>query len=173
MIKGTCPGCYFTGEILAFVVEIESRETVAEALRIPAEIGHGTVLRYLNLFRPKGRALAHSKATRLLRDLANDIEARKVNRRGRDWAAPVAHWKLALDSMLEAQDRLTLPLKNHHYLHEIVAGLANSEEAVTERKTEERRQHGHHRTEAPLASPVVAGQILGDLMAQLKGRRDA
>lgn len=169
-MKGTCPDCGFHGELAAFLVEGESRESVAEALRLPAELGAGTVVRYLSLFRPAGRALAHSKATRLLRELADDIEAGTVRRRGRDWSAPVGHWRSAMEAMLDARDRLTLPLKNHHYLHEIVASLANSEEATQERQVETRRQHGHHRTETPARTePTAAREILGDLMKSIKG----
>lgn len=169
-MKGTCPECGFQGDVIAFFVEGDARLAVAEALRVPSELGP-FVLRYLALFRPPQRALSLSKATRLLRELADAIEEGKVERRGRAWSAPIESWRLALRVILEQRVGLTLPLKNHHYLYEIVAGIAHQAEGVVERQTEERRQRGQHREAPPpaTADPVQAQQLVQQTLAKLRG----
>ena len=170
-MKGACPDCGFQGELLAFLVDVEARQAIAEALRVPAELAP-LVLRYLGLFRPAEKTLALNKATRLLRELSEFIEASKVERRGRSWAAPLTAWRDALNSMLDSRDRLTLPLKNHHYLLEIVASLADRVEAAAETKTEKQRQSGAHRETAPTAKtttdPIAAREILKGIRTRIK-----
>ncbi|MBI2801268.1 MAG: hypothetical protein HYX63_13485 [Gammaproteobacteria bacterium] len=175
-MKGACPDCGFQGELLAFLVDVEARQAIGEALRVPAELAP-LVIRYLGLFRPSEKTLSLNKAARLLRELSGFIEAGKVERRGRILSPPPFAWRDALNSMLDARDRLTLPLKNHNYLIEIVAGLADKEEAAAETKVEKQRQRGSHReTTAASASslpvsttPVLAREILNKIQSGLKG----
>lgn len=168
-MKGACPDCGFQGELLAFLVDVEARQAIGEALRVPAELAP-LVIRYLRLFRPAEKTLALNKATRLLRELSELIEVGNVKRRGRSWAAPLTAWRDALASMLDTRDRLTLPLRNHNYLLEIVAGLADRTEAVAEIKVEQQRQRGAHREGGVVTTtPVRAREILNRIQTGLKG----
>ena len=155
-------------ELIAFFAE-----TRAWAPRRGAGQVGPAVIR-LGLFRPPSRALALAKATRLLRELADAIEAGRVDRRGRSWAAPVSAWRSALETVVEARARLVLPLRNHNYLFEIVAGLAHQAEGALERQTEARRRAGAHREQPPAerdtTDPVLARELLQSTLAKLKGQ---
>jgi hypothetical protein len=172
-VKGACPDCGFQAELLAFLVDVEARQAVGEALRVPAELAP-LVLRYLGLFRPHGKTLALNKAVRLLRELSDLISAGKIERRGRQWAAPLSAWGDGLSALLDARGRLRLPLTTHGYLLEIVSGLADKTEAAAETKTEKQRRSGAHRdalgaSPAVTTTPVRAREILGNITSALKG----
>ncbi len=72
--------------------------------------------------------------------------AATVERDGRTWSAPLDYWGIALDEMLEKRDRLSLPLKSHGYLIEIVCGLSNKAEGSAEQKQEASRAYAYSRT---------------------------
>jgi len=134
----TCPCCGGLFSIEAALADASARQAVAAALQLPAGLGE-RVLRYLGLFRPAERGLSWDKATRLLVDLQEAMSAAQVSRHGRVWAAPLDYWRMALDQILDARPTLTLPLKTHGYLFEIVAGIAQKAEARAEQTEEERR----------------------------------
>lgn len=176
MIRGTCPECGFQGDVVAFFVETDARQGMAEAARLPPELA-SLVIRYLGLFRPPERALSLSKATRLIHELADAVEAGTVERRGRAWHTTTVTWKSGLEAMLDARDRLTLPLKNHNYLYEILAGLADQIEGKAEQQVEAARSRGQHREPAPgaetRADPTMARDLLQGALAKLKGGSSA
>lgn len=138
-MKLTCPACGFTGDPEAYLAEQQWRECVAAALVLPAPLGD-RLLRYVRLFSPKSRSLSPDRAARLFREIADPIAAATVERNGRVWSAPLDYWSIALDQVLERRDQLTLPLKSHGYLFEIVAGLSSKAEGKTEAKREEQRR---------------------------------
>jgi hypothetical protein len=172
-VKLVCPECGLQGDLIAFLVDGEARLLAAEFARVPAETGNLTA-RYLGLFKPAGRALALHKATRLVRELADAMQAGAVPRKGRDWPTSPAMWRQALETMLDARERLTLPLKTHGYLFEIVAGLADRQEAREERVVEQRRRSAQHRAPAPVATekpsdPQLARSLIGEAISKLRG----
>lgn len=174
-MKAVCPDCGMQGELTAFLIDGEARQLAAEFARVPGDAG-GLVVRYLSLFKPAGRALALNKVTRLVRELADAMQAGMVPRKGRAWPTSPAMWRQALEAMLDARDRLTLPLKSHGYLFEIVAGLANREEAREEHAVEQERRTGRHREATPAAAektadPQLVRSLLGDAMQKLRGGR--
>ncbi len=117
-----------------------ARQAVATALALPANLGP-RLLRYLALFRPPNRSLTWERVARLLGELQGMIDAGRIQRHGRPWAVTPAAWQVALDEMLERRHSLSLPLKSHGYLLEILAGQANQAEARHEERVEtERRQ---------------------------------
>jgi hypothetical protein len=138
-MKQCCPECGHVGPLTAFAAEAEAREALAIAARLPGALGD-PVLRYLALFRPAKRALAWPRALKLLQQLAADIERGAITRRGRDWAAPQAAWAAALASVTDQREALTLPLKDHSYLYEILCRGANRAEAGAEAQRETRRR---------------------------------
>lgn len=169
-VKGCCPECGFQGDLIAFVVDVEARQAIAEALRLAPQL-EPLILRYLGLFRPESRTLALHKAVRLLKELADAIAAGKITRHGRSWAAPLSVWKESLETMLDARNRLTLPLKSHGYLFEIVAGLSDKIEGAAERKVETERRTGvvEPGTQQRRGSLEQSSKILSGLVSTLKG----
>lgn len=138
-MKAVCPTCGTYGSIQIFLADKAARGFDALIARLAPDIGP-LVLEYLGLFSPPKRALTWPRARRLLEELIPMIEAGQVQRHGRAWAAPREAWRSAIQQMLDRRDRLQLPLANHGYLLEIIAGSQNRAEAQQEERVEQRRQ---------------------------------
>lgn len=143
-MKLTCPGCGAHGSIEMFAADVDARQCVGRAAALPAALGPA-VLEYLTLFRPAKRLLPWPRAHKLLEELAQTIAHGKVIRHGRPWQAPESVWLQALQGVMARRDALTLPLKSHGYLFEIVTALANKAEAVEETAKHEALKHGTQR----------------------------
>lgn len=154
----TCPCCGATNSLEALLNDAAARRAVAAALALPAGLG-GRLLRYLGLFRPPQRGLTWDRAAKLLDELNNMIAAGQIERHGRLWPAPHDYWRLALDEILDRRT-LTLPLKSHGYLLEILAGLSNQAEARAEADEDARR----HR---PRAGGERGPQLVAERLAAL------
>ncbi len=157
----TCPVCHARFALEAALTDDDARRAVAAALKMPAPLGD-LILRYIGLFRAPKRALSWDRAARLIEELLVPMQAGRFERHGRTWAAPLEVWKAAIEQMLMQRDRLTLPLKSHGYLFEIIAGQANKSEAQMEAKAEEQKKHRMHRDTGeavslgPVAKAIVA-----------------
>lgn len=151
----TCPCCSARFPVEAALADDAARATVAAALALPAPLADLT-LRYLALFRPVKRALSWDRAARLLTELVACVRAAQVVRNGIAQAAPLELWRAALEQAVEARDRLTLPLKSHGYLFEVVAGLATKNQSARERVDEDRKRHRPHASSGarPLADVI-------------------
>lgn len=134
----TCPCCGATLSLEALLNDVAARQAVATALALPANLGP-RLLRYLGLFRPPQRSLTWERAAALLSELQALIDAGQIRRNGRSWSASPTVWAAALDALLERQN-LSLPLKSHGYLFEIIVGMADRVEAEQERKIEAQRR---------------------------------
>lgn len=175
-VKLVCPACGATHSLEALLTDVSAREAVAAALALPAPLAD-RVLRYLALFRPAQRALSWDRAAKLLQELLGAVKAGHVERKGRSWAAPLELWQAALDQMLAGREQLTLPLKSHGYLFEVVAGLSSRAEARGEARQEERRQQplGQRSGMAAVAEvltrpdPETGKRHIAALKAQMKG----
>jgi len=130
-----CPECGAVGSIAQFASDLDARAAVDIIAHVPGDIGIA-MLGYLSLFRPAKRVLTWPRAHRLLADLQELMAAPCVQRRGKDWPVTPLMWRQALEQMVDARPRLTLPLKSHGYLLEIVAGLADKAAASAEDKRE-------------------------------------
>ncbi|MBZ9574388.1 hypothetical protein [Modicisalibacter sp. MOD 31.J] len=139
-IRGICPECGMNADLAAFVAQGENNQALAAALEIPSTLGP-RVIRYLGLFRPPSRALAASKALRLLTELRDTIASGRIDRKGVSRPAPVSVWAAALDQLLERPPS-KLPLTGHGYLFEIVAGIADKVDAEQERQRETAARSG-------------------------------
>jgi hypothetical protein len=135
----TCPGCGATNSLEALLNDGAARQAVATALALPANLGP-RLLRYLGLFRPAQRSLTWDRAAHLLAELHTMIDAGEIRRQGRPWRVTPADWASALDQIIDRRASLTLPLKSHGYLLEILAGQANRVEAAQEEQLEEQRR---------------------------------
>lgn len=138
-MKVCCPECGHVAPLTAFASEADARDCLAIALKMPGPLGD-SVLRYLALFRPAKRALPWSRALKLIRPLAADIERGRIQRHGRDWAAPQDAWQSALQTVIGQRDSLSLPLRDHNYLYEIICRGANKTEAAAEEQHEQQRK---------------------------------
>lgn len=155
----TCPCCGAAYSIEVLLADRAAREAVSTALALPAALGD-RLLRYLALFRPAERALSWSRAARLLSELQAAIAAARIERDGRLHPAPADYWKAALDQMLDHRDRLSLPLKSHGYLYEIIVGLgqrAENQRAARQEVADERaRAREGTRTGQPQSAATLA-----------------
>lgn len=145
-MKLVCPSCGFFAAPDAFLNEADVQRALLLAMKVPAPLA-ASLQQYLRLFRPAQRALTARRVETLLGELLPMIEAARIERRGRVWPAPVDSWRAALDEIVGKRDRLTLPLKSHGYLLEILVGAADKAEGSAETKREETRAYayGHDR----------------------------
>lgn len=152
----TCPACGAQMDFAVLLAHEDSRQALAQLAQLSLPFASLTV-RYLALFKPATRQMSHARFVALVAELLPDMQRQALLRNGREWSVPPELWKLALERMLELRDaaKLTLPLKSHGYLYEIVAGLADKHEAQQERAREdERRSRGKPNT-APQARPIA------------------
>jgi hypothetical protein len=171
----TCPCCGATVSLEALLNDTAARHAVAIALALPANLGP-RLLRYLSLFRPAQRSLTWDRAAHLLGELQAMIDAGQIQRQGRSWAVSPSAWQTALDEMLERRASLTLPLKSHGYLLEILAGQANQAEARQEAQVEADRRAVVRRPPEPPpedgrleAAKQASLQRFADLVAAQQG----
>lgn len=129
----TCPCCNARYPLDAALADTAARDSIATALKLPAPLGD-LLLRYLALFTPAKQSLSWARVNKLLKELQAMIKAGEIERSGRTWIAPQTHWQTAIEQMLNQRAQLTLPLKNHAYLLEILVGMANTVEARAEAK---------------------------------------
>lgn len=134
----TCPSCGAENTLDAAIGHDAAVESVRLALGFPAPLGPA-ILKYLALFRPGKRRLDWGRVARLLAELLPPIQQARVERNGIVLAAPVELWLGAIESMLAKRDALTLPLKSHGYLFEVVAGMAGTVVARAEKHQDEQR----------------------------------
>lgn len=168
-MKLHCAACGAEMTLDVAIAHEGARDAVLAALQLPAPLGKALIA-YLGFFRPAKRQLSHDRVAAILGELLPMIQAAKVERHGREWPAPVDYWKFAIDDMVAKRDlgRLTLPLKSHGYLLEIIAGIANKAEGKTEAKAEQARAHPYARVvEAPEGPAPTIGQAAGVRMAPM------
>lgn len=150
-----CPACGAEASLDALLGAGEEREAasaaLARAFALSGDLGRSLV-RYLALFRPDRRELGMKRVAALLGEILPAIEAGRIERAGRQWAAPQAAWIAAIEQMWGGRAKLRLPLKGHGYLYEILAGAANRGEAQAEAKVEETRRYN------PAAGRAPSGQ---------------
>lgn len=174
-MKLACPACNATFSLDVVLAQSAARDAMAHALALPAPLGK-LLLAYLGLFRPAKRQLTWERVATLLGELRAPIEAAQIERNGRAWPAPIGYWQAALETVLMARDagKLTLPLKSHGYLFEVICGVANKSETKTENATYATRAgktmvgtSASHQLMAPVA-PVEQADMPADLKALLK-----
>ncbi|MFW2163136.1 DUF2752 domain-containing protein [Acinetobacter beijerinckii] len=80
------------------------------------------MIQYLGLFRSENRDLTFERASKLLNELAADINSKRIKRGHHSYPAPIGAWVWAINTILERRDlgKLQLPFKNHGYLYEVI-----------------------------------------------------
>jgi hypothetical protein len=106
----------------ALVAHDAAREALAAVFKLGGPVGSALV-RYLALFRPESRELTMDRVARLVSDLLPDLQAQRISRNGQIHDAPLDAWVWAIEQALTARDsgRLTLPLKSHGWLYEVIS----------------------------------------------------
>ena len=160
-MKLVCPSCGYYAAPDGFVTEGEEQRALLLAFRLPAPLAV-PMQQYLRLFRPAERALTARRIEALLGELLPLVEAARIERRGRLWPAPLDHWRAALEEIVAKRERLTLPLKSHGYLLEIVVGYADRAEAGAEAQREASRAN-RHREDRSTAGPQPLAAALDQL----------
>lgn len=140
-MKIVCPACGAVNSLDTLIGHDGARAAMAELAAVSGPLA-GALLRYIALFRPAQRQLSFDRVASLLAELRPMVMEARITRNGRTYAAPREVWIEAIDSILAQRDRLTLPLKSHGYLLEIIVGAVNKAEATTEAKREASRA-GH------------------------------
>lgn len=139
----TCPCCGSEMDLAILFSNAEDSKAIERLAAVSIPLGT-RVLQYISLFQPPRQRLTTAKKIKLLMQLLPDLERGAITHRGRDWQAPRAVWKEAIDQMLASRDsgKLELPMKGHSYLYSVIAGMANKAEALTEAQSESQRRSG-------------------------------
>ncbi len=137
-MRVTCPHCCESWPIEAGFADDDGKRLAALLAGVEPVLGRA-VLGYLRLFKPAKTALRTARAIRVVDELLALVRAGTVcrdERNGLRRPASPATWAAGIEQMLAMPGKLTLPLANHHYLRAIVYGLADQEDAATERAKE-------------------------------------
>jgi len=105
----SCPNCALNFPLVAGLNEADAKRYAALMGELPPALAK-PLTQYLALFKPAKTGLTWSRALKLLGELLPDIRRGQVRRNGRDWPAPADYWSLAIQTMLEQRDKLTLPM---------------------------------------------------------------
>lgn len=158
LMKLVCPSCGFFASPEAFLGEADEQRALLLAFKVPSQLA-ASMHQYLRLFRPEHRALTARRVESLLAELLPMIEVCRIERRGRIWPAPVEAWRTALDEIVAKRDRLTLPLKSHGYLLEILVGYADKAEGMAETKREQDRAYPYSQERSSTGPQTVAALV--------------
>lgn len=166
----TCPSCGAQMDLAVLLAHEDSRHALSQLAQISLPFASLTI-RYLALFKPAARQMSHQRFVALVAELLPDMQRQAIERKGREWDAPLESWRAALEYMLEQRDagKLSLPLKSHGYLHEVLMGQAEKVEAEAERQAEAQRRgsRGHS------AGPQRLDDAIADMDRALAGAQSS
>ncbi|PTQ91244.1 hypothetical protein [Agitococcus lubricus] len=118
-----CPAC---GAVASLDLLLAAEDGASEVVKISGEMQPELwrlMVQYIALFRPQKTKLSFSRMASLLGELHPMIKNAAFERGGKQFHAPLNYWLAAIEQMLAQRDRLTLPLKSHGYLFEIMMSL--------------------------------------------------
>lgn len=155
----SCPVCGTELDLAALFSHEVDQRAMARLAEVSIPLG-ARVLQYVGLFTPHKQRLTAAKKIKLILQLLPDLERQAITHKGRDWAAPLSAWAMAIDQMLAARDaqRLELPMKGHGYLYAILAGMADKHEGQAEQQREQELRTG------PRAATVNGPASVADLV---------
>jgi len=158
----TCPNCRASASLDVFLTD-DSVRAALDAVIDAHPAGDTLIkpmLRYIGLFAPTQSRMAYSRIAALTRELTPAMRDAQISRNGRIWPAPQAYWQSAFQTVIDAAHagKLSLPLKSHGYLFEVIARMSHRQEAQIEARREAQRA-GHAGMGTPDAraqTPVAA-----------------
>lgn len=121
-MRTRCPSCGATLSLDALIAHDGAREALTVVFKLSGAVG-AAVIRYLALFRPETRELTMDRVAKVLSEIVPDLQAQRIARNGQVFEAPLDAWVWAIEQALQARDhgRLTLPLKSHGWLYEVIS----------------------------------------------------
>lgn len=134
-MKVACPSCGSTFDLDAAVSDADARRFVDLVAGLEPRVAK-PLIQYLALFRPEKTGMRWSRMLALADELMPMIREARVRRNGTVYAVPTDAWAGALSMLADRPKNLTLPLKSHGYLLEILASQAEKIAAGVERQTE-------------------------------------
>jgi hypothetical protein len=172
----TCPACGAEYTLDVLIAHDGAREALIEAMGMNLALGKRLV-QYLSLFRPAQRQPTMDRVAKILKEISPCIKDARIERNGRVWAVTLDSWTWALDEIVAKKDKLTLPLKSHGYLFEMLISAVDKVEGAAERRIEERRASGGLapgqavavRSEAKPITEFVKTKMPDDVRAALNG----
>ena len=119
-MKTKCPSCGATNSLDTLIAFDDARDVLTLVLSLDSVLARYLV-RYIALFRPAQKDLSWSRTANLLNALLPDIKSGKISRNGNVYSAPSEAWLWAIEQVLAVRHNLTLPLKGHGYLYEVLS----------------------------------------------------
>lgn len=163
-LRVTCPGCGTDFPVQAGLVEGEAKRLGAVLAGMEPVLGRAA-LHYLALFKPPKSALRLSRATRLLAELVELVDAGSVckdERSGLRRPATPSLWAAGIEQMLAQRQGLDLPLGGHNYLRKVVWGLADAADAQAEAAREQDLRQGRQR-QGPSPARAAESRLANEL----------
>lgn len=137
-MKVTCPACGSAFDLDAAVSDVDARCFVALVAGLDPRVAK-PLIQYLSLFRPEKTGMRWSRMFALAEELMPMIREARLRRNGATYAVPQEAWAAAFSMLADRPKNLTLPLKTHGYLLEILASQAEKIAAVAEKEAESRK----------------------------------
>jgi hypothetical protein len=166
-MKVTCPACGSGFDLDAAVSDADARRFADLVAGLEPRVAK-PLIAYLALFRPEKTGMRWSRMLSLAEELLPMIREARVRRNGTVYAVPLDAWAAALGMLADRPKNLTLPLKSHGYLLEILANQAEKTAARAETETEERKRTA--RT-GERGDPARIGEHLAGLRGATEGKR--
>ena len=134
-MKTRCPACGATTSLDALLGHSEASRAFVAAINLVGDLAK-PIIQYLGMFRSENRDLTFERASKLLNELAADINANQIKRGHHFHPAPKAAWIWAINTIIERRDqgKLQLPFKNHGYLYEVLTSYKPEYAPVQEAK---------------------------------------
>lgn len=148
-MKTRCPVCGACNSLDSLIASDDARAAISAALAVCGDL-KPHLIKYLGLFRAQQRDLSFDRVAKILAELTPDISRQSISRNRQTYPAPVGAWVWAIERCLERRDlgQLSLPLKNHGYLYEIISNYKAADHAAPIAAT---------RPSTPNSSPKVVG----------------
>jgi len=127
-----CPQCGYLFSLSEGRRDADWRAYVALWATLPEPVKR-PMGEYLELFRPASRHLGPGRLLRLTEQLAPLIRAAEIKRHSTRYTVPADLWAQAMQYLVDTPPKsLTLPLKSHAYLLEMLANRAEKMAARAE-----------------------------------------
>lgn len=160
-MKVTCPACGSAFDLDAAVSDADARRFVDLVAGLDPRVAK-PLIQYLALFRPAKTGMRWSRMLALAQEIEPMIREARIRRNGIAYAVPLDAWAAALSMLADRPKNLTLPLKTHGYLLEILANQAEKTAAKIETEAETRKR-----------TALAREPKLGELEAELHRKRTA
>lgn len=145
-----CPAC---GSVNSLDSLLAAEDGAADVVQLAGEMEPAAwrlAVQYLGLFRPRKSKLSWARTSTILGEVAGMIKSAQFERGGQIFSAPLPYWLHGMERVLAQRDGLTLPLKTHGYLLEIMMSLDAKTVGLAEKKERvSRKDEGNKEPDPP------------------------